>query len=209
MSRQNIMKNYKGLSDKVKREAHDILSQFDPDLLIPKLELINKWKFQEITNHMLYLARPMPFFSIRALYMMFYDAFRKLGIDPQGTVDIRKFRTKGEEKILHLKERSLKNNKKIFGAKSTDPRYQELTVRWVELRTTLIYTPRTVRISLFKNTRMDENESAPDFMFRLHQQLHYPLYFVVDAIINNHVTMLHNIVKKVRINNIRGWKIQL
>jgi len=186
-----------------------IINTLDVDLLIPKVFLEKEWTIRNTKNYAFYITRPYPIFFIDALYDMFRDAFIKKGINPDGDI-----LTSGSPRHMPTKKKRVIKEKKKFtptwaGGNVKNPKmfWKHLVVRWKENSVTLEYWNRSAKLYMFKDGELSEKPS--DFMYNILKNLNYPMYAVKDAIRKKLVKKLVKIINIIKVNNLRGWRIDL
>ncbi|MBD3350054.1 MAG: hypothetical protein GF364_01030 [Candidatus Lokiarchaeota archaeon] len=184
-----------------------IWNQIEPELLTPKVFLERSWELNGgSTNHYCYLARLFPKFRLGALKEGFEAYLARNGVSHDQTTTVGGRHHRYERKpVLELKR--FKINPQFIRGNVRNIYSHRLTFRASWLGFTAVFWVRAVCITVYKNYELDDPE---DFISRfLTDTINYPKFVVEEAIEKGKTEFLLKQHDKVKLNNLRGWRIEL
>ncbi len=185
----------------------EIWNRITPTLLVPKLFLERSWALSGgSVNHYLYLARPFPKFRLGALHRSMREYLAQYGVSEEDRTTVggkyHKYETKP---VLELKK--FKINPIFLKGKAKDVYSQRLTFRAAWANFTAVFWVRAVCITVFKNYKLEDPANFLSSL--LTNTLNYPKFVVSEAIEKRKIEYVLKEHEQVRINDKRGWRIEL
>lgn len=184
-----------------------IWNRIQPELLTPKVCLERSWELNGgSVNHYMYLARPFPKFRLGALQKCFKDYLEQHGVPhDQKTVVGGRYHRYEPKLVLELKR--FKINPAFLAGKMKEVFSYRLTFRASWAGVTAVFWVRAVCVTVYKNYKLDNPVEFVSSL--LVNTLNYPRYVVLESIEKGKVDAMLKEHEQVRINDRRGWRIEL
>ncbi|MHA1280266.1 MAG: hypothetical protein ACTSQ8_24090 [Candidatus Helarchaeota archaeon] len=184
-----------------------IYDRMQPELLTPSVKLERSWTLNGgIVNHYMYLARPFPKFWLNALYECIKN-YLELNDMPHNktTVVGGRYHRYEAKKILELKR--FRINPAFLSGNVKNAFSYRLVFRPSWAGFTAVFWTRAICVTAYKGYSLDEPVNFISSL--LTSTLNYPKYVIFEAIRKGKVEALLKEHEQVRINNQRGWRIEL